>query len=91
MPIDRNKVKQILNHCNQILTERANHGDETFEVMAKLATIYLGQQVAPADTAMLMSLFKIARIIAGQHSEDHYKDAINYLALALEQHKDIPL
>ena len=58
--------------------------------IAKLWTLYLNSvfdcniRLTPSDVALMMALFKIARIMGGTEVEDSYIDACGYLACAYE-------
>lgn len=80
---------------------QVTHGRATdnFQVMANLWNAYIGGLMAssggfinltPRDTAVMMTLAKIARIAVGNPKErDHYIDAAAYMAIAAEC-EDIP-
>ena len=64
--------------------ERQNtYGDpeDSFELIAQYWSTYLDDDISAKDVAMMMVLFKIARI-AGSSDEDSFRDAAGYLGIA---------
>lgn len=77
----------ILETTKAILGDRgATHGsaDELFDRIAMYWSGHLGQEVSPHDVAIMMVLFKMARVAANPAHEDSLVDACGYLALASE-------
>lgn len=62
------------------------HGkpEDNFKKIAALWSSYKGCEFTEKDVALMMTLFKIGRIVTGTAKEDSYKDAAGYLGLASE-------
>lgn len=58
--------------------------EDSFTMISKLWSVYLGYELASEDVAVMMTLLKIARIALGKFKADSYVDAIGYLACAGE-------
>lgn len=55
--------------------------EDNFNAIAKLWSAYLEIEVGPEDVALMMALFKIARLKgSGYRSEDSWVDACGYMA-----------
>lgn len=89
--MDRQEI--IHTALNYISVDRAaTHGDaeDSFAEIAKLWSWYNDNRTIPEgpfearDVAMMMSLFKIARICNNTKHEDSYIDLVGYAALAGE-------
>ena len=65
--------------------EQYGDPEDNFEEIAKYWTTYLGTEVNSVDVAMMMCLFKIARITGSSYaSTDSFVDLIGYAACGLE-------
>lgn len=62
------------------------HGkkERSFNMIAKLWSVYLGYKVTPVDVAECMSLMKKARYKCGTPSHDHFVDDAGYVGIASE-------
>ena len=58
--------------------------EDNFAFIARLWSIYAEREYTPHDVAIMMALFKIARIKSGTGTEDSYTDACGYVALAAD-------
>jgi hypothetical protein len=58
--------------------------EDSFGMIAKLWTAYLGRDVNPMDTAVMMGLLKIARVSGGRSTQDSFIDLAGYAACAGE-------
>ena len=74
-------AKQIV--CND-RDKQYGKPENSFPVIAKLWSAYLGVDISPMDTAMLLGLLKVARIKTGKFKEDNYIDLAGYTACAME-------
>lgn len=54
--------------------------EDNFSFIAKLWSAYLNMELEAEDVALMMTLFKVARIATGTGTEDSYIDACGYLA-----------
>lgn len=54
--------------------------EDNFHVIATMWEAYLGVEVTSEDVAMMMCLFKIARIMTGTAKEDSFVDLCGYAA-----------
>lgn len=54
--------------------------ENNFQVIADLWSAYSGVSLTATDVAMMMSLFKIARIKTGTATEDSFVDLAGYAA-----------
>lgn len=79
---------EILRRANQhVATDRAaTHGDaeNSFENIAALWSWWLDRKVTAHDVAMMMGLFKDARIKSNPAHADSYEDGCGYRAIAGE-------
>ena len=64
--------------------EQYGSPEDSFGMISKLWSIYLGREILPKDVAVMMALLKIARITGGRFKADSYIDAIGYMACAGE-------
>lgn len=58
--------------------------EDNFGLIGKLWTIYTGTMITAEDVAMMMGLFKIARIKTGVGTRDSYVDLAGYAACGAE-------
>lgn len=58
--------------------------EDNFGLIGQLWTIYTGTMITAADVAMMMGLFKIARIKTGVGTRDSYVDLAGYAACGAE-------
>lgn len=79
---------QILDTAKEIITkDRADtHGDaaSNFGLVAAFWSAHLDAYIRPEDVAVMMTLFKIARIKANPQHLDSWSDGCGYLALGGE-------
>ena len=88
------KRAEILNKVEQIICRDRQdvHGapENTFAVIASYWSAYLSQEcgreidLCDIDAAVMMTLFKIARLRVNPNHDDNILDAIGYLAIAGE-------
>lgn len=78
--------KQILTAATKEVCEDRNreHGEpeNTFPMIAKFWSTYLGVEVKPYDVAEMMVLFKTARFKANPSNPDNCVDTAGYTACA---------
>ena len=75
----------ILKRANECVTgsRQQDYGEveDNFRLIADLWSAYIGTDISAVDVAMMMALFKIARIeTAEMPSLDSYVDAAGYIA-----------
>lgn len=58
--------------------------ENNFSLIAKLWSVYLGKEISAQDVAMLMVLFKTARIKSGTATKDSFVDIAGYAACGAE-------
>ena len=58
--------------------------EDNFTKIADLWSAYLHWTITPLDVALMMTLFKIARIQTGSATKDSFTDAAGYIALGDE-------
>lgn len=79
---------EILERARAIISvdRQSTHGDpeRNFERIAEYWLKYLGKDIEPIDVAVMMTLFKIARIQSNPTHPDSWIDAIGYLACGAE-------
>lgn len=79
---------EILNRAREIITghREQEYGkvEDNFSLIANLWSRYLEYRITAEDVALMMTLFKLARIKTGVGTEDSFVDACGYLALAGE-------
>lgn len=83
------KRDEILETAKKIITEDRNdqygEPEDNFELVAEYWDTYLGfEGITASDVAIMMALFKIARMSNKNYKEDTYVDAIGYLACGAE-------
>jgi hypothetical protein len=79
--------KEALQTAAGLISERGKEygpEDACFERSAQLASIVLNKSISKYDVAMILGLNKMARLQESRTKEDHYVDAINYLAFAVQ-------
>lgn len=85
MKLDRSEV---LRRANQHVSvdRAATHGsaENNFESVAVLWSWWLGKTITAHDVAMMMGLFKDARIKSNPSHADSYEDGCGYRAIAAE-------
>ena len=78
------KRKEILENAIKCVCgdrdEQYGSPENSFEEIAKLWSAYLDLEVSSVDVAVMMALFKIARIKTGVQKDDSWIDAAGYLA-----------
>lgn len=85
-----NTRSAVLKEAEEIVNGRreGEYGspEDSFRVIADLWGAYLGREILPVDVAMMMTLFKIARIRSapGAPTRDSFVDACGYAACAAE-------
>ena len=57
---------------------------ENMKCAAELIGNYLDRELSPDDVAMIMCLFKVARIKGNRGSTDSYRDLAGYAAIAYD-------
>ena len=80
------KAMKELDHVKEILVEReGQHGspDENFRAIAMMWSAYLGRTITETDVALMMTLFKIARMGTGNVKTDTLRDLIGYPVIAI--------
>ena len=82
------KRSEILAEADRIITKdrAATHGDaeDSFTMIGKMWSAYLGVDVLPHDVAMMMVLFKAVRFRGNPANSENALDAVGYSALAGE-------
>lgn len=58
--------------------------EDNFKKIAQYWGLYLGKKIDAYDVAIMMTLFKVARMMTGKEKEDNFVDAIGYLACGAE-------
>lgn len=58
--------------------------ENNFKLIAKYWNVYLNSELTAEDVAIMMTLFKIARMNTGKPKLDNYIDAVGYLACGCE-------
>lgn len=79
--------EQILDLARDAITNRKDsYGapEDNFVLIADLWSLYLGFSIRARDVAVLMCLFKIARIKSGVGMDDNFVDICGYASLAGE-------
>lgn len=79
---------EILDEAKRIICgdrdQQYGSPEDNFATIARLWSDYLGHPIEAVDVGIMMTLFKIARIMTGTHKDDSYIDAIGYMACAAE-------
>lgn len=75
------QAKQIICHDRQDVHGRP---EDTFHLISEYWTCYLAHPISAADVAVMMTLFKVARLQKNPGHEDNVTDGIGYLAIAGE-------
>tara|TARA_R110002012_G_scaffold1330_2_gene5461 strand:+ start:2033 stop:2305 length:273 start_codon:yes stop_codon:yes gene_type:complete len=81
---------EALEKAQSLITKEreAQHGPaaRNAEIIASLWSTYTGQKIREHDVWVMLSLMKVGRLVSGdEKNEDHWVDAIGYLALGVEQ------
>jgi hypothetical protein len=79
--------REALQQAATLISDRGKEygpEDACFERSAQLASIVLNKAISKYDVAMILGLNKMARLQESRTKEDHYVDAINYLAFAVQ-------
>jgi hypothetical protein len=58
--------------------------EDSFGLIAKFWSAYLGYDITPVDVGMMMALLKIARVAGGRGTDDCFIDLAGYAACAGE-------
>ena len=89
MPRKRGNVlleaHEVINGQRQ---DRYGNPEDSFRVIAKLWSTWIGKELFPRDVAMLMALLKVARARYGAGHRDSYVYGCGYLALAADMAED---
>lgn len=84
------KALEIINGERQ---DKYGEPEDSFKAIAELWHWYMRQQFGDAptlrahDVAMMMTLFKMARIVGNGYTEDSFVDLCGYAALADDMYK----
>ena len=85
---------EILDAARQAITvdRAATHGEaeNTFGLIAAYWSAHLDCEVTAGDVAIMMTLFKTARMKANPGHADNYVDAVGYAAIAGELADPVP-
>ena len=85
---------ETLDAARQAITvdRAATHGEaeNTFGLIAAYWSAHLGCEVSAGDVAIMMTLFKCARMKANPGHADNYVDAVGYAAIAGELADPVP-
>ena len=81
---------EALEKAQSLITKEreSQHGPaaRNAEIIASLWSTYTGQKIRKHDVWVMLSLMKVGRLVSGdEKNEDHWVDAIGYLALGVEQ------
>lgn len=85
------KCLSELDEIKEILIEREEqHGspEKNFKAISMMWTAYLGRDVSEMDVAIMMTLFKTARLGTGKVKSDSLRDLIGYQTIALGMSED---
>jgi hypothetical protein len=81
---------EILDTAKSVVTGQREQdygsAESNFSLIADLWSVYLEEEILAEDVALMMALFKIARIKTGRGTDDSYVDACGYLACGGEIH-----
>ena len=84
-----NNLGSLLDEAKQTITgERQDQygaPEDSFGLIARYWTIYLGSPVSPRDVAHLMALLKLARAQGQGFKRDNYVDLAGYAAIAADR------
>lgn len=80
----------LIQAANTVKQRGNDYGNpaENFDRIARLWAAYLGHEVSRQDVGMLMSLVKIARLMATPGHEDSLVDLAGYAAATFEAVND---
>lgn len=81
----RGEILDTAKHC--VMVDRAaTHGDaeQNFGLVSAFWTAYLSKNITPHDVAVMMTLFKLARMKANPAHVDSATDAAGYAAIGGE-------
>ena len=76
------KAYEVINGDRQ---DTYGHPEDSFQIIADYWNTYLGiSTIKPHDVAIMMSLFKIARMQGQKHHEDNFIDCAGYVGIACD-------
>lgn len=82
------KREQILMTAKNIVCSDRNkqygEPEDNFRSIAELWSVYTGLTLTAKDVALMMTLFKIARLMANPEKDDSWIDAAGYIACGAE-------
>lgn len=82
------KREQILMMAKDIVCSDRNkqygEPEDNFRSIAELWSVYTGLTLTAKDVALMMTLFKIARLMANPEKDDSWIDAAGYIACGAE-------
>jgi hypothetical protein len=80
--------EEVLDLAKQYVTKdrQADHGEleQTFDLIARLWSVYKGAPFNATEVAMMLALLKAARQRGNPKHEDNYTDLAGYAACAAE-------
>ena len=80
------KREDILKEARQIVCNDRNtqygEPEDNFACIAEFWSVYTGLELKSYDVALMMVLFKMARLISGSYKHDSVVDLIGYAACA---------
>lgn len=81
--------EQILDKVKEVICKDRNflygEPEQSFDEIAKLWSAYLDKELKPKDAAIMLALFKVARMKTSKVlNEDNFVDALGYFACAFE-------
>lgn len=78
----------LCDEAKRLITQERQdvHGnpEDTFHLISEYWTCYLANPISAADVAVMMTLFKIARLQKNPDHGDNVLDAVGYMAIAGE-------
>ena len=76
------KAKETINGERQ---DTYGNPEDSFQIIADFWNVYLGNtNIKPYDVAIMMSLFKIARVKGQKHHKDNFIDCAGYVGIACD-------
>lgn len=77
-------IEKALSAINGDRDRQYGTPEQSFEYISNLWSAFLNIEITPTDAAVMMALFKAARIKTGANKEDNFVDGCGYFAIAGE-------
>jgi hypothetical protein len=83
------KTEKLFEDAIELIHTRGSqygHPYPQHDRISKLWSAYFGYPITPNQVALAMALVKISRSVESPENDDHYKDALAYIAISKTCH-----